>query len=65
MFASMPREDLRKVIDLLPTDQVRLVLAGLAADGAQAVLDESRSPGWPATYEPPVRRNRPGLGVES
>jgi signal transduction histidine kinase len=61
MFDSMPKKDLAKLVDLLPREQARLVLAGLAADRAQAVLDRTRSPDWPATKEPPVRRNRPGL----
>lgn len=61
LFAGMSKNDLAKLVDLLPHEQVRLVLAGLAADRAQSVLDQTRSPNWPAAKEPPVRRNRPGM----
>lgn len=61
LFAGMSKEDLAKLVDLLPHEQVRVVLAGLAADRAQSVLDRTRSPNWPAATEPPVRRTRPGM----
>lgn len=63
MFAGMSRNDLAKLVDLLPHEQVRLVLAGLAADRARSVLDQTRSPDWPVATAPPVRRERPGLRV--
>jgi signal transduction histidine kinase len=63
MFAGMSRNDLAKLVDLLPHEQARLVLAGLAADRAQSVLDQTRSPDWPVATAPPVRRERPGLRV--
>ncbi|WP_431936087.1 sensor histidine kinase [Micromonospora sp. RP3T] len=61
VFAAMPRSDRAKIVGLLPHEQVRLVLAGIAADQAQSTLDQTRSPDWPVAKEPPIRRNRPGL----
>ncbi|MCZ7436768.1 ATP-binding protein [Micromonospora sp. WMMC241] len=61
IFAGMPPGDRAKLVDLLPHEQVRLVLAGLAADRAQSTLDRTRPPDWPAAQEPPARRDRPGL----
>ncbi|HYN93335.1 MAG TPA: ATP-binding protein [Pilimelia sp.] len=61
IVAHLPRQHLDKLVDLLSPEQTRVVLAGLAAERATAVLDRTRPPGWPTATEPPVRRPRPGL----